>query len=166
MDTRQAERPDRSPRRGHGGVSALLVKGVLLFALTPIGDGLGAEEKIPLSERISAVRSRPVFKTSTFGILIAHVDSGRILYEHNADRLFAPASNTKILSCAGALVALGGDFRFETRIVGAGAVENGVLQGDLVFIASGDPNLSQRVRGRNRLLFENDDHSYSGFSHE
>src|SRR5262249_15173636 len=34
--------------------------------------------------------------------------------------------------------------------------------GDLVLVATGDPNLSGRVRGDSALLFENEDHSYGG----
>ena len=38
----------------------------------------------------------------------------------------------------------------------------GVLGGDLVLVASGDPNLSGRVRQDDTLAFENEDHSYGG----
>ncbi len=117
----------------------------------------------PLEDRIAQVVARAELKTSTFGIFFASVPSGSAVYKLNADKLFAPASNTKLVSCAGALAALGGDFRFETRIVGTGPVRDGVLQGDLVLVASGDPNLSQRVTPDGRLHFEDKDHSYAGF---
>src|SRR4029453_9935747 len=39
---------------------------------------------------------------------------------------------------------------------------DGVLRGDLVLVASGDPNLSARVRPDDTLAFENEDHSYDG----
>ncbi|MCI0635019.1 MAG: D-alanyl-D-alanine carboxypeptidase, partial [Actinobacteria bacterium] len=135
-----------------------------LIALSLAGGSIAANESGALASRIDTILARPAFRTSTFGILIAHVDSGRVLHEHNAEKLFAPASNTKLLSCGGALAALGEDFRFETRVVATGPLENGVLEGDLVLVASGDPNLSQRAVGPRRLLFEDDDHSYAGFS--
>jgi D-alanyl-D-alanine carboxypeptidase/D-alanyl-D-alanine-endopeptidase (penicillin-binding protein 4) len=108
------------------------------------------------------VLSRPVFKTSTFGVLVAHVKTGNIIFEYGADKLLAPASNTKLVSAAGALAALGKDFRFETIVVATGPVKDGVLEGDLVLVAGGDPNLSGRIAG-DRLLFEDKDHSYAGF---
>ena len=37
-----------------------------------------------------------------------------------------------------------------------------MLHGDLVLVASGDPNLSQRVQPNGTLAFENEDHSYDG----
>ena len=36
----------------------------------------------------------------------------------------------------------------------------GVLEGDLVLLASGDPNLSGRLKPDGTLAFENEDHSY------
>ena len=37
-----------------------------------------------------------------------------------------------------------------------------MLRGDLVFVASGDPNLSQRIGPDGTLAFENEDHAYDG----
>src|SRR5262249_16441566 len=43
----------------------------------------------------------------------------------------------------------------------AGSIsQDGVLRGDLVLVASGDPNLSNRVRTPDTLAFENEDHAY------
>ena len=36
------------------------------------------------------------------------------------------------------------------------------MHGDLVLVASGDPNLSQRIKPNGTLAFENEDHSYDG----
>lgn len=156
----------RSPARRSPRASALPAAVLLTLLAFPGRPGapLLADEPGALAGRITEIMARSAFKTSTFGILIAHVDSGRVLYEHNAEKLLAPASNTKIVSCAGALAALGHDFRFETTVVGTGPIEHGTLRGDLVLVASGDPNLSQRVRGDSQLLFEDNDHSYAAFS--
>ncbi|MBI4604046.1 MAG: D-alanyl-D-alanine carboxypeptidase/D-alanyl-D-alanine-endopeptidase [Planctomycetes bacterium] len=116
-----------------------------------------------LAAALDAVLRRPELVTSTLGVLVARTDTGEILLEHNAGKLLAPASCTKLVSCAGALLALGKDFRFETRVVAAGTVAGGVLRGDLVLVASGDPNLSQRISPEGRLHFRDKDHSYAGF---
>jgi len=38
----------------------------------------------------------------------------------------------------------------------------GKLKGDLVLVASGDPNLSNRIRPDGTLAFVDEDHSYNG----
>jgi D-alanyl-D-alanine carboxypeptidase/D-alanyl-D-alanine-endopeptidase (penicillin-binding protein 4) len=116
-----------------------------------------------LAARIEAVMARPEFAPSTFGIHVARAGSGQVLYAHNADKLLAPASTTKLVSCAGALLLLGKDHRFETRVAGTGPVIDGALHGDLVLVAAGDPNLSQRLAPDGKLRFRDKDHSYAGF---
>ncbi len=80
-----------------------------------------------------------------WGLLIADAESGEILYEQNADKYFVPASNMKLFSTALALAKLGPDFRFHTTVETRGAVSSeGVLNGDVVLVGRGDPNLSNR----------------------
>src|SRR5262249_42942959 len=43
-----------------------------------------------------------------------------------------------------------------------GPIKNGKLEGDLVLVASGDPNLSGRIQPDGTLAFTNEDHSYDG----
>ncbi|MCA8980396.1 MAG: D-alanyl-D-alanine carboxypeptidase/D-alanyl-D-alanine-endopeptidase [Planctomycetes bacterium] len=54
-------------------------------------------------------------------------------------RSVRPASNMKLATSAAALVTLGGSWNFETRFEAGGPVENGVLRGDLIVRAGGDP---------------------------
>ena len=66
-------------------------------------------------------------------------DRGRTLYARNADRLFVPASNTKILVTAVATAMFDPDFTVKTSLYGTGPVADGVLEGDLVLYGRGDP---------------------------
>src|SRR5206468_9213381 len=62
-----------------------------------------------------------------------------------------------------ALELFGADYRFHTRVYRTGEItKDGVLQGDLILVASGDPNLSGRIQSDGSLAFENEDHSYGG----
>jgi PBP4 family serine-type D-alanyl-D-alanine carboxypeptidase len=116
-----------------------------------------------LVERIQRIMDRPEFRHALFGIEFFSLDSGKPLYRLNADKLFTPASTTKLLTEGTALELLGGDFRFHTRVYRTGPINSdGTLDGDLVLVASGDPNLSGRVRPDGTLAFENEDHSYDG----
>ena len=106
---------------------------------------------------------RPEFKHALFGIEFYSLDKGKVIYAINADKLFTPGSTTKLLTEGTALSLLGADYRFHTRVYGTGPVAaDGTLNGHLVLIASGDPNLSGRIRDDGTLAFENEDHSYDG----
>lgn len=56
-----------------------------------------------------------------------------------ADRSMRPASNLKLVTSSAALVLLGPAFEFQTVLETNGVVEGGVLRGDLVARAAGDP---------------------------
>lgn len=71
---------------------------------------------------------------------------GRRIAAHNAGQAYLPASNMKILVAAVALEVLGPDHRFETEI--HGAVEDGVVTGDLVVIGGGDPVMQSEGYGQ------------------
>ncbi|MFN2530554.1 MAG: D-alanyl-D-alanine carboxypeptidase/D-alanyl-D-alanine-endopeptidase [Pyrinomonadaceae bacterium] len=116
-----------------------------------------------LVERIERILQRPEFKHALFGIDFYSLDSEQPLYTLNADKLFVPGSTTKLLTEGTALELLGGDFQFHTRVYRTGAISaNGTLAGNLVLVASGDPNLSARVTADGTLSWENEDHSYDG----
>ena len=113
-----------------------------------------------LNDVVRAVVERPVFAGARFGLAVHDVELRRPIYEYNSRDIFAAASTTKIPTVTFALALLGSDFRFRTRLVRSGELDSaGTLQGDLVLIASGDPNLSGRVTPDDTLDFQNGDHS-------
>src|SRR6185295_2250887 len=117
----------------------------------------------PLAERIERILGRAEFRHALWGIEFLDLETNQPAYALNADKLFTPGSTTKLLTEGTALALLGADHRFKTRIYRTGEIgRGGVLQGDLVLVASGDPNLSARIRPDGTLAFENEDHSYAG----
>jgi D-alanyl-D-alanine carboxypeptidase/D-alanyl-D-alanine-endopeptidase (penicillin-binding protein 4) len=80
----------------------------------------------------------------------------------NRGQLFVPGSTTKLVSTGTALQLLGADHRFHTRVYRTGPVRNGTLEGDLVIVAAGDPNLSGREQEDGTYAFIDQDHSYGG----
>jgi D-alanyl-D-alanine carboxypeptidase/D-alanyl-D-alanine-endopeptidase (penicillin-binding protein 4) len=137
------------------------IRSSLLASAALLGASAHAQQPSPLASRIEAVMARPQFRHALFGIEIYSPSEGKVLYAHNADKLFVPGSVTKLLTEGAALRLLGPDHRFHTPVYGTGPISSvGVLQGDLVLVASGDPNLSNRVRPDGTLAFENADHAY------
>ncbi len=88
--------------------------------------------------------SDPNFDDAFWGVEIVSLDRGDLLYERNSTKLVMPASNNKVLTAAAALVRLGPDYRFETRVYAEGKIDNGILRGNLVVVGGGDPCLSSR----------------------
>src|SRR5262247_1231598 len=116
-----------------------------------------------LSQRIQAIMDRPEVKHALFGIEFYSLDRGKVIYTVNADKLFTPGSTTKLLTEGTALALLGADYRFHTKVYRNGPIgSDGTLDGDLILLASGDPNLSGRINADGTLAFENEDHSYDG----
>jgi PBP4 family serine-type D-alanyl-D-alanine carboxypeptidase len=139
----------------------VLVAAFLLSGL--VNGGLFAQSEGTLEQRIKKIMERPEFAHSRFGIEFRSMDSGKVVYELNAQQLFVPGSTTKLLTEGTALELLGGDYRFHTKIYRTGPVKkDGTLDGDLILVASGDYNLSNRVQPDGTLSFEDMDHSYGG----
>jgi PBP4 family serine-type D-alanyl-D-alanine carboxypeptidase len=116
-----------------------------------------------LAARIDAILSRADFRHAMFGIEFYSLDANKPIYKLNADKLFVPGSTTKLITMGSALQLLGPDYRFHTRVYRTAAIDaDGTLRGDLVLVASGDMNLSARIRPGDTLAFENVDHTYGG----
>ncbi len=137
-------------------IAAFLLSGAL-------NGELPAQSEATLEQRIKKIMERPEFAHSRFGIEFRSMDSGKVVYELNPQQLFVPGSTTKLLTEGTALELLGGDYRFHTKIYRTGPVKkDGTLDGDLILVASGDYNLSNRIQPDDTLTFENMDHSYGG----
>jgi D-alanyl-D-alanine carboxypeptidase/D-alanyl-D-alanine-endopeptidase (penicillin-binding protein 4) len=134
----------------------------LVFVLAIIGSAARALPGEPLQAAIEAVIGAPDYKHAHWGILLTDLETGRVEYELNADKLFAPASTTKLYSVAAALDALGADYRFETSIFRVGAVSpTGELHGQLILEASGDLSMGGRTDDEGRIAFKDSDHTYA-----
>jgi N-acyl-D-amino-acid deacylase len=150
-----------NPRR------VLFVLAALLLIIGPFQALISAQAPDPagatLEQRIQAILQRPAFAHSSFGIEFYSLASGKVIYQLNPDKLMVPGSTTKLLTEGTVLESLGGDYRFHTRVYRTGTVKkDGTLEGDIVIVASGDPNLSGRIQPDGTLAYEEMDHSYGG----
>jgi D-alanyl-D-alanine carboxypeptidase/D-alanyl-D-alanine-endopeptidase (penicillin-binding protein 4) len=116
-----------------------------------------------LAIAINAPTRTPRLKNSIVAGEVYDLDSHRVLYARKPRVLMVAASTTKLLTEGTSLALLGPSFRWTTPVYRTGPIDSqGVLRGDLVLVASGDPNLSQRIRPDGTLAFENEDHAYDG----
>ncbi|MSR22113.1 MAG: D-alanyl-D-alanine carboxypeptidase/D-alanyl-D-alanine-endopeptidase [Gemmatimonadetes bacterium] len=117
---------------------------LVLAGATGCATGMRASSRsIPLPQRLDALLAEPPFDGVQWGVLVADAGSGRTLYERNPAVRFVPASNQKLLVTAAAMGLLGSEYRWKTPFLARTLPENGVLEGDLILVGSGDPSLGE-----------------------
>lgn len=95
--------------------------------------------------RVEGILAQARVEQGHWAVLVMEEESGQILYSHNSQRFFTPASNTKLFTTVFALAQLGPEYRFRTSIETRGQLDpHGRLRGELVLVGRGDPNLSNR----------------------
>ncbi len=105
-----------------------------------------AAQNKELARRVDAILEQSDVARGFWGVEIEELNSGRVVYSHDADRLFTPASNTKLFTTAATLALIGPDYRFRTTVESTTPPDKyGRLSGDLVLVGRGDPNLSGRA---------------------
>jgi serine-type D-Ala-D-Ala carboxypeptidase/endopeptidase (penicillin-binding protein 4) len=107
-----------------------------------------------LRDDLGQVFAAPVAARGVWGVDVRSLDTGERLFEHDAGKLMMPASNMKILTLAAAAETLGWDYRYTTTLETTGAIEDGVLHGDLIVRGTGDPTINSRSGRAARVLDE------------
>lgn len=108
-----------------------------------------------LVDALNAVLDSPEYAAARWGVAIASLREGKLLYEHNGDKLFTPASNMKIYTTAVALDLLGADYRWRTSVYSEAEPDaNGTVNGDLVLYGRGAPDLVSANRKENQNSLE------------
>lgn len=80
---------------------------------------------------------------ASVGVYIKSMQYGDSLYSRSINQSLTPASTLKIMTAEAALIFLGPNYRFSTQLLtDAKSVKNGVLQGNLYVVLSGDPSLT------------------------
>lgn len=123
-----------------------------------------AAGRTSLDRAVRHVTDAASFRHAHWGILVRDLRTGAALYARNADKLFAPASTTKLFSAAAALAKLGPDHRFRTPVYASGRVdETGRLAGPLILVGSGDLTMGGRTTQDGRIAWTDLDHIYANW---
>lgn len=125
-----------------GGILTLPCAGVAgapeLSPRPRIRGGRDVQKAVRDSIEALVARSR---LTGDVACIVADAATGDVLEGHHEDTALPPASVGKILTTLYALDRLGPEFRFRTRLLAAGPVRGGILEGDLILAGGGDPTL-------------------------
>lgn len=98
-----------------------------------------------LQARISEVLRKPELESAMVGIKVTSLETGRVLFEENANKLLRPASNMKLYTVAAALDRLSPEYRFVTSVYASAKPDaDGVVKGDLIIYGRGDPSVAAR----------------------
>src|SRR5438094_8155990 len=83
-------------------------------ALLPVGKVLGASERDNVRKAMDTLLSQPPLLGARASVDVVSLDDGAVIYARGADDALNPASNTKLVTAAAALLRLGPEFRFTT----------------------------------------------------
>lgn len=108
--------------------------------------GIQIPAQIEGKDQLVYVLNRIIASSETgnanIGLYVKSLRTGEVLFIRNIYQPLTPASIMKILTAEAALLYLGPDYRFSTQLLtDGGGVKNGVLQGNLYVVLSGDPSL-------------------------
>ncbi|MBE5394424.1 D-alanyl-D-alanine carboxypeptidase/D-alanyl-D-alanine-endopeptidase [Brevibacillus borstelensis] len=122
---------------------------LLVFQLAAVPalaqDTTGTSEALAanIEQAISELDKNPNSIGLHAGIAVYDLTDEKVLYGHNADRTYVPASNMKLFTTIAGLDKLGPDYQWKTEVYATGKVSGGgVLNGDLILKGFGDPSLT------------------------
>lgn len=91
----------------------------------------------------------------SIGIHIYDLKGDSVVYEYESNKVYTPASITKVITSASALSLLDENFHFETPVYIVGKIKNSVLYGDIIIEASGDATIASKHFPENQNFIEN-----------
>ncbi len=131
-------------------------KVLCLLCVALLGYGSMAQEQQPpvtlagLRQRLADHLAQPRYAAAMWGAKIVSLDTGVTVFEQNPQKLFTPASNTKLYTVAFALDRLGAEYRIKTSLYAKAKPDPaGTLEGDLILYGRGDPSINARLHGGN-----------------
>jgi len=131
------------PKPIHGSRTTDRARRLLAALLLAACAGASPAGAQALQKRIDTRLGAPPLSHNLWGVVLLGPD-GKQLYGRNADRLFIPASNTKLVVSAVAASLLPPDWTVQTSVFADGPVTDGVVEGDLILYGRGDPTISAR----------------------
>jgi PBP4 family serine-type D-alanyl-D-alanine carboxypeptidase len=120
----------------------------LHLVLVLIVSHIALSANLGYSNRLFTLIPKEARSNGKLGVVVKSLTTNESIFEFNADKLFIPASNQKVIVSVAALSLLKPDYRFKTEFYSGGEVSDGVLHGGLYVKGYGDPTLE-----RDNLVF-------------
>ena len=153
--------PGRSNRSNSSGSISGLVLLVLLFSIFGCSQNAGSSQAAhsqpeptapdpppiavkldqDLRKTLDEMLSSAEFSQARWGVAVLALQDGKLIYDHNGDQLFTPASNMKVYTTAVALDLLGADYHWRTSVYSDSEPDaSGTIRGDVVLYGRGAPD--------------------------
>ncbi|MDT0304630.1 D-alanyl-D-alanine carboxypeptidase/D-alanyl-D-alanine endopeptidase [Streptomonospora wellingtoniae] len=137
-----APRPRRTAVRAGSAAVAAAASAALLAAGAAPAAAEAAAGVADLRSDIDSLLADSRLEGATSGVLVRSLTRGDVLYRDSARTELIPASNAKLLTSAAAMEVLGADYRFTTTVSAGEDPGDGVVDGDLHLVGTGDPTLT------------------------
>lgn len=115
-----------------------------IFLLILLGSLISVQAqpiKDQLSKKWQALVADPSYRHASMSLLVRNISTGETVFAKNEQLGLAPASTQKIITAATAYELLGAKYVYRTNVSYRGVLNNGVLDGDIIVLGSGDPTL-------------------------
>ena len=110
---------------------------------SPTPFAAGGQTLFDLQAKIRGAMARPELRRGSIGVKIVALDTGKVVFEENAEKYFMPASNMKSFTVATAMEKLSPNFRFTTSVFANSMPDaSGTIKGDLTIYGRGDVSFS------------------------
>lgn len=121
-----------------------LIWNLILTCLLMPGGGRTSPPGGSVQPALEKLLHTPGLGHAAIGISVRDAGTGTSVVDYRQEMALTPASVAKLLPTWLALREKGPDFRYRTTVCTTGQVVQGVLNGDLKIMASGDPTLESR----------------------
>jgi serine-type D-Ala-D-Ala carboxypeptidase/endopeptidase (penicillin-binding protein 4) len=95
-------------------------------------------------KKIGTWSDDPIFIPANISVAVHDVNEGYLIAGYNHGKYMIPASSQKIFSTLLLIKTVGEDYRYQTVIAYDGNINEGILDGNLHIIGSGDPSLGSK----------------------
>jgi len=114
----------------------------------------------PVPADIAAVFAKPAYKDATWGLRVVDLASGDAVIDLRSSDLFYVGSVRKTFTVGQTLNEVGPAKTYDTPVFRQGTVDGtGVLQGDLIVVASGDLTMGGRTNADGTIAIADFDHN-------
>lgn len=103
--------------------------------------GISQSLKEKLGREIRKIEADTQMRHAIIGFCVKDSKTGKIIFDHHAQIGLAPASTQKIITSVAVYELLGKNYRYKTDLAYEGNIKDGILNGNLYLLGTGDPTL-------------------------